>query len=543
MQFCFATPCPNTAYESPIPPEIPSRFNVKRIKLIVRRPPPEFSNPKQKPPPSKFNSSLHNLLSSYISVDEGARNVEPLVLEREAVKEANLRAKVAKLRREGRLIPPREVEDDDSEILNDADYVSPERTSRDLWDAVVEDAIARYQGRPKRSDASQVTSSIASKVQVYFDNLEMKKIRAKEADEKKLRNFAKSTMRMVIAEWKKAVFHIRERQRLVEEEEERRLGHAHLDAILSQSGQILETQQEDLSRGDLYRSRSQSRSVVDSDTDLEEGTDDEDEGPVNVEGKARFQSGVESEDGDLIPVAEETPTRSGTPSNFSDAPDFDDGAEGLTTHLLGGDTPGTQDLDTNPDSSSEVDFGVLEPFPVPFFRDEVPQSDQSGTEIGGVALDGVGDEAFSNEFGSPLPDAENLPAEQMVDELLIQTSAETINDTMDEAPLVVSSGQDHQVIEDSGTCEEGDNIEEGSCQMQGEKKAHDEPEEQEGVEIPGHLTPYAVAPMKRDSDKKATAPLLLRGVLRPYQQSGLEWLASLHTNKLNGILADEMGLG
>ncbi|EIW75356.1 hypothetical protein CONPUDRAFT_66003, partial [Coniophora puteana RWD-64-598 SS2] len=39
------------------------------------------------------------------------------------------------------------------------------------------------------------------------------------------------------------------------------------------------------------------------------------------------------------------------------------------------------------------------------------------------------------------------------------------------------------------------------------------------------------------------APLLLGGVLRPYQQSGLEWLASSHSNLLNGKLADEMGLG
>ncbi|KDE05864.1 hypothetical protein MVLG_03807 [Microbotryum lychnidis-dioicae p1A1 Lamole] len=38
-------------------------------------------------------------------------------------------------------------------------------------------------------------------------------------------------------------------------------------------------------------------------------------------------------------------------------------------------------------------------------------------------------------------------------------------------------------------------------------------------------------------------PFLLRGSLRPYQQAGLEWLASLYANGVNGILADEMGLG
>ncbi|CAO3590853.1 unnamed protein product [Absidia cylindrospora] len=38
-------------------------------------------------------------------------------------------------------------------------------------------------------------------------------------------------------------------------------------------------------------------------------------------------------------------------------------------------------------------------------------------------------------------------------------------------------------------------------------------------------------------------PVLLRGTLREYQHVGLDWLASLYNNGLNGILADEMGLG
>ncbi|KAH7334735.1 SNF2 family N-terminal domain-containing protein [Rhizoctonia solani] len=38
-------------------------------------------------------------------------------------------------------------------------------------------------------------------------------------------------------------------------------------------------------------------------------------------------------------------------------------------------------------------------------------------------------------------------------------------------------------------------------------------------------------------------PFLLRGTLRPYQQSGLEWLVSGYVRGNNGILADEMGLG
>lgn len=38
-------------------------------------------------------------------------------------------------------------------------------------------------------------------------------------------------------------------------------------------------------------------------------------------------------------------------------------------------------------------------------------------------------------------------------------------------------------------------------------------------------------------------PAALRATLRPYQLTGLRWLAALYSNGLNGILADEMGLG
>ncbi|XP_041084686.1 E1A-binding protein p400-like, partial [Polyodon spathula] len=40
-----------------------------------------------------------------------------------------------------------------------------------------------------------------------------------------------------------------------------------------------------------------------------------------------------------------------------------------------------------------------------------------------------------------------------------------------------------------------------------------------------------------------TAPFLLHGNLREYQQIGVDWLASLYKKHLNGILADETGLG
>lgn len=66
---------------------------------------------------------------------------------------------------------------------------------------------------------------------------------------------------------------------------------------------------------------------------------------------------------------------------------------------------------------------------------------------------------------------------------------------------------------------------------------------EEDARIPRYLKSYAVAPVEWDSTAAIKPPALLRGILRPYQQAGLEWLASIHSRNLNCILADEMGLG
>lgn len=66
---------------------------------------------------------------------------------------------------------------------------------------------------------------------------------------------------------------------------------------------------------------------------------------------------------------------------------------------------------------------------------------------------------------------------------------------------------------------------------------------EEDTRISRYLKPYAVAPVEWDNTTVIKPPALLRGILRPYQQGGLEWLASIHSRNLNCILADEMGLG
>lgn len=52
---------------------------------------------------------------------------------------------------------------------------------------------------------------------------------------------------------------------------------------------------------------------------------------------------------------------------------------------------------------------------------------------------------------------------------------------------------------------------------------------------------------EEDEEPQATifteSPVYINGTLREYQILGLNWLISLHENRISGILADEMGLG
>ena len=45
------------------------------------------------------------------------------------------------------------------------------------------------------------------------------------------------------------------------------------------------------------------------------------------------------------------------------------------------------------------------------------------------------------------------------------------------------------------------------------------------------------------SDQDIPQPTIFKGKLKAYQLKGMNWLANLYDQGINGILADEMGLG
>jgi DNA helicase INO80 len=54
---------------------------------------------------------------------------------------------------------------------------------------------------------------------------------------------------------------------------------------------------------------------------------------------------------------------------------------------------------------------------------------------------------------------------------------------------------------------------------------------------------FSLANPALTSDREIPQPLIFNGKLKAYQLKGMNWLASLYDQGINGILADEMGLG
>ncbi|KAF7350945.1 Helicase SWR1 [Mycena sanguinolenta] len=474
----------------------------------------------------------------------------------------------------------------------------------DAWAAVVRSVVA-YGRRNRASSASGnlrnrktrgalIAAQVASKIQGYWDGEAAKLEKGRVVEERRLRGLAKTIMKLVVGEWKKAVFHIREQERLRLEAEELKRGQTHLDAILDQSGHILETQQGDLSRGaDAFNSRSRSSSVSANmmgwegeEEDEEESSEDEggdqegddgDEGErdeAGAVGREEEEEDEEDEAGDIgadITSQPDLDTKSevdgqdeGDPSTSADLLGVYPSTPGSTTSALPDPSTPASDSQANgsldPDvrgDDEEPDYDDMSAIAV----EDMMNQEVFSSPIKPLPAQATADVEDSEPEDPASPDAKNGPTldgalshSPMLNDppIDVSTAGVSVENTETEPASVVQddSVMDHNASMDPSTDTKSkpDGTETQDLQKEGQD-GDTEPEETEDEvrppepEIPAYLRPYAVAPVEWNPTKRVTPPPLLRGFLRPYQQSGLEWLASLHSNNLNGILADEMGLG
>lgn len=343
----------------------------------------------------------------------------------------------------------------------------------------------------------------------------------------------------------------------------------HLDAILDQSGMILEAQQLDLTR-----TRSRSGSIKDWSTnddssesqshdeeskdDLDTDTDTESE---DVD--ASYLLGLENDEVSHIELGQDDHDSEGPSESASMNMRFESRDTSQSLDISHSQTPsvtavpsipGTDDhstaiINSDTDEETQAEDFIITPGIEGNSNDDLVTPVAEHPENG--ADDTAGDSEVSNE---DLPENSNFSRcpTPSVDELGTITDAQDVPvvhenhlaDSVSESQLLNHMNTGHSQDADTQSLPEIDNEANANAELPTENRDDKEIEvEDEDVDIPPHLRDFAVAPVDWIPESKVNPPFLLRGVLRPYQQAGLEWLASLHINKLNGILADEMGLG
>ena len=159
----------------------PVKHPIPRVKLIVRRPPTILTNPEQKPKPPLHGGSVDALLSSFTYRYD--REVDPEELAADLAEELGLWRRVDALRRQGR-------------FLDRSSYTFIGPQPQDAWASIV--SQIEHAG-PKFVDGREMAANVAGKMRKYWEG-------ENKAEEARMRNLARSTLKMVIEQWKKAVY-------------------------------------------------------------------------------------------------------------------------------------------------------------------------------------------------------------------------------------------------------------------------------------------------------------------------------------------------
>ncbi|ORY26167.1 SNF2 family N-terminal domain-domain-containing protein [Naematelia encephala] len=229
------------------------------------------------------------------------------------------------------------------------------------------------------------------------------------------------------------------------------------------------------------------------------------------------------------------------------------------TTLSQGEDPDANDAEFAEVATSDVDIQDQE---LDVEMEEADEKSEADSEDAGLLADAdvpieelLKRYGYSSEQMSVIPDG--APEQEDVafvsgesKEIDVKPNGHTDTSLLDEnlkdrstSPAMVVEGKRQRRVRSVWTPEDNPplkkpKIEEIESEIEMTPELSDEDEDDTGDDEDSELES-----VNEDGGPKIRPPFLLRGTLRPYQQAGLEWLASLYANNMNGILADEMGLG
>ncbi|PWN38704.1 hypothetical protein IE81DRAFT_295935 [Ceraceosorus guamensis] len=539
------------------PPLLPPSLRApppRRGRGAHRYPASAYTHHDQVPRASRFAGNVDALWSSFNLAGTASEHWEEVSVEKREVGEAcalETWIKMDKLRSEGRLPEQR------ASAASLRPAKEPDR-SDNAWSTIVgnvPNVAAKW--RVETRGRMQLARRVARLVQAYWDEKLGTGERQVKAEERRIKMLAKWTSREVGRQWKLAQSVVRAKRDKEAKEERDRLGRRQLRNILEESAQRLRRQQSALdlqaAQSDLDSSEGEnSNALLEEEEEEEESLESDDYGTMSDASAASLRegaSGSDSEESELEAQEDEeeadsdTSKVNGVNGRHAATARHDDQSAASTSKVALRRSFGEPMPKASPSQSSESD-AVEDASDADRPQDFHSQDDHVQTEDAELeAAMWAQDESDSEEDDGLAADAD-MPLE----ELLKRYKSDGVGTMQEAPPLIEEIGFAN---DDSDTGSVG-----RSSSPPGESDSKSPAEA--GSETNGSVispAPRSRSPTGASSAAPSTLsgpnpsayrikpPFLLRGNLRPYQQIGFEWLASLYANNANGILADEMGLG
>lgn len=538
-------------YSDAAPVAFSPQTKLQRITFRVKLPTPAIQTPANIPAAKK-----HSTFQEFLDKDETEPKAgESFLTAKQVLQEASARRMVQKAKARGRaldkkldeILPDRQKEPDRQWAHHDhliahlrhfrrllrTEHLAHQKQAKRVADEAVKYLdVKRHKNKVKTAEevAAEETAETRNKHQDVFRDLE-RQWALVEAEVNRFR----------LATW---------------EQEQQALGKQHLNRVLEQHTQMLESR---FPRNSSELVSDESRSDADS-GGSEMTTDEDDDSNMSDASESGADGDGPADDDDAILTREQLMQKyAHLPTKLVSEKEADEQSEEIAHGTSDGtsqeleDKPGDaqEALGTESDPSVDMDSdGTNISEEEDDSNDEEEQDDTDEDETAGDGMLGF----LSKSEVAAVTDVS-------MEDVAEETDSPDVHDHTEERPLVHVDIEDvhHEMTHDPSTevdkaifnvTEEDETLgdqasRESSTQASPRTSATKASEAESTSSVEPHPDNQRMSTSldHKPSSIKTPVPSLLRGTLREYQHQGLDWLAGLYANNRNGILADEMGLG
>ncbi|KAI8647815.1 SNF2 family N-terminal domain-containing protein [Parasitella parasitica] len=480
--------------------------------------------------------TLDDYINSFVSIDEN-EDITPEACELLVEKERVIRQKIDALKRRGGYSTPylKEIASKRPQQQNAHKHDPPLHHENLLSDMVVVSKNFLLNQKYKRAAARRC----AKAVERYWENIRTHDERRKREESKRIVRLAKWTSQQVKKKWKVVERVCEARLKEVLKEQQAQEGRRHLELILEHSEQMLNVRNEELRQQQQKAAQTATQTAEPAQNDDDLWQDEEAYGQDDIRDHMIEDHQDESDDDEAALKALEDDQNMTVEELMAKYHSIKEQEETDT------ETDATQ-LDEENDFGSDMSSSVAATDDAEFSNvsdgQDIPIEDDGQSEDDDEELDALNDDAnltveqliqkYNYSIGNDADDEEDSQAEESTKRRSDSDNMSINNDDAGQHIAKRRKLSSASIQEESTLAELNDKVASG--------------DEDEGSNYMSQSMASTAATSNDNSSSSkfnTRIPFLLRGTLREYQHVGLDWLASLYNNGLNGILADEMGLG